>query len=696
MSLRKMMAVTAISTLLLPLFVVPSSALDGNATGAYLQIVAHADDDILFMNPDVQTTVAAGRPITTVFLTAGEASLAPGSRDGVDDADCADGDVENDGQVVALSREQYADCRMRGARAAWATMADRPDSWDYGSRVEAGKQVEVDTLRGAGPAVTLIWLSLPEHADGHDTRANQGDGTPDIASLYFLWTTQTIRKSILPATGEVDERQEYGREDLLRVLSGLINAYGATVVRVQDNEPDDRTVAFKNPDWLDDHSDHVVTAWFVAEATARAGGVRRVVNYRSYNVAEAQVNLDPDEHARKQEIFGAYLPFDHGASADWPYDHWTNRQYHRWWAGTKWVDRNLDGRLQTFAVVNGRARTWWQAPGGAWQGPVELGDPGGRLAPGVTVSRNVDGRLQIFALRLTDWQIVTTYQTEANGGWAGCWVSLGNPNAGGGAKERQIGQPVVTTNQDGRIQVFVKNGGGGISTTYQTAPNAGFSGWTDLGGTGVQDGLAVTTNDDGRIELFAYAINNGLGSIHHRYQPAPNVGFDTNPNFAVVEPAGPPTVATNKDGRLDVFYRTATNDQGANAGKVAHTWQTQKGGGWTTTPQLVNGHGGTGPVAVANAPHGRDGVTGVDDARIMVFERNRGGGISMIRQDGPDNGFSGPWVDTGGYVATEPAVTSDFFGHMFAFAIAGDGRLLVNNQVGPGGGAGFTGWRAVG
>ncbi|MGW7580526.1 hypothetical protein ACWGKU_37870 [Kitasatospora sp. NPDC054768] len=37
----------------------------------FLQVVAHEDDDILFMNPDLSNALANGTPSVTVFVTAG-------------------------------------------------------------------------------------------------------------------------------------------------------------------------------------------------------------------------------------------------------------------------------------------------------------------------------------------------------------------------------------------------------------------------------------------------------------------------------------------------------------------------------------------------------------------------------------------------------------------------------------------------
>nr|OQO23502.1 hypothetical protein B0A51_12418 [Rachicladosporium sp. CCFEE 5018] len=50
-----------------------ASQLDCAATGAWFQIVAHQDDDLLFLNPSLLRAVRAGRDIITVYLTAGDA-----------------------------------------------------------------------------------------------------------------------------------------------------------------------------------------------------------------------------------------------------------------------------------------------------------------------------------------------------------------------------------------------------------------------------------------------------------------------------------------------------------------------------------------------------------------------------------------------------------------------------------------------
>src|SRR3712207_5219086 len=94
----------------------------GSLAAAYLNVVAHQDDDILFLNPDLSNSLAAGRPNTTVYLTAGEANVPGGSGRPGDPtfAECQGG---------GLDREDYARCRQLGARAAYARMTGVADEW---------------------------------------------------------------------------------------------------------------------------------------------------------------------------------------------------------------------------------------------------------------------------------------------------------------------------------------------------------------------------------------------------------------------------------------------------------------------------------------------------------------------------------------------------------------------------------------
>ncbi|MEW9553391.1 PIG-L family deacetylase [Nonomuraea sp. NPDC050783] len=671
--------------------------------GAYLQVVAHQDDDILFMNPDMAHSLEAGRPVTTVYLTAGEGYKAVGGDPHTPPASCR--------PAQDLGREQYAGCRMLGVRRAWEKMlgyqeGERP-SWDVRAvSVTApggfARQVEVNTLTRGDRKAGLVFVNLPDWADGNaDTKFDpRNDPTGNDASLYHIWAENSTRHTIIPAGGKVTVRQQYNRGDVLALLNGLFRLFQPTVVRTQDPEPDPR---YENPDWLHDHSDHVITARLTAAAVQGGGYSSRLqlVHYRNYNTSTSPVNLAAPERDGKRSAFASYVAMDQDIPLDFDthpgYGAWSKRLYPRFWAGTRWADRNLHGRLQAFAVQSGRLLTWEQDAGGAWQGPHDWGDPGGPLAPGVTTARNADGRLEVFATRLDTFEVVTTYETS-KGDWVGHWDGLGNPN-GTTPAARNVGQPAAALNQDRRIQIFVRNGGGGVSTAVQLRVNDAFSGWADLGGgPGVQDGLAATTTPEGEIELFAHSVaSTGLGSITQWSQLAPNSSrFAAPASLPAWDAAGPPTVATNADGRLSVFYRLADGRDGDHAEEIGHTKQTRVGGSFTRLPPIA-GHGGIGPVAVANAPHPRDGVAAVSDPRIVMVVRNRAGGVSMTRQSGAASDvFDTIWADTGGLIADQPAVVSAANGSIAVLAISGDGRLLVKEQTGPGGGLPFTEWRVVG
>jgi hypothetical protein len=66
-----------------------------------MNIVAHEDDDLLFMNPDLLHDISAGHCIRTIYITAGDAGS---------------------GQLYWLSRQQ-------GSEAAYSSMIGSHDIW---------------------------------------------------------------------------------------------------------------------------------------------------------------------------------------------------------------------------------------------------------------------------------------------------------------------------------------------------------------------------------------------------------------------------------------------------------------------------------------------------------------------------------------------------------------------------------------
>ena len=662
-----------------PLVTVTSPAVGATApvsrATAFVDVVAHEDDDILFMNPDLVGGIRAGVPTTTIFMTAGENAFDGDPSDDPANPYCPK--LPNDGgdHFGELSRERYAQCRQQASRAAYAQMAGVANVWDGAPMgVSGGNFAELYTLR-AKPSVKLVFLDLPE------------DGDSDVGgSLYHLYfgdepgfTTDTL----VPTDGVAARGYSYDRTATINALVTLYQQFAPTAVRVQDTDPDTRE---QIGDWIfHDHTDHVMAARLASEAlgdyTTQTGYDRiSLEEFRDYNIGGAPVNLAPGQQTDKNATFQAYKPLDPASwEVDSPnYADWTLRMYYRWPTGTSWVGHDQDGRLEAFAVRSGNLLDWSQTSTGAWTGPVDLGNPGGPLEPGVAVANERDGRLDVFARRTDTAAIVELGQTAADGPWATRWTSLGNPNAGNPDAEQQIGTPVTAKNGDGRIEVFARNGGGGVSTAFQQAGSGAFGGWVDLGGSGIQEDPAAVTTVSGRIELFASTKTGVL----HWHQPTPNGTFTVDSSFPAGTPASAPTPAIDQDGRLEVFYRQA------GSAAVQVSVQASPDGGWKPSTVVLGGQAGVGQPALVTAPPGTD-------ARVMVFTRNGGGGVSSARQTSANGGFGG-WSDLGGLFVGLPTAAVDRSGVVVLLSMAVGGQLAVNKQTAAGGDAPFGGWQLVG
>ncbi|WP_433273869.1 PIG-L family deacetylase [Actinosynnema sp. CS-041913] len=477
--------------------------------------MAHHDDDLLFMNPDVRDAVRSGNRMMTVFLTAGEAEEADASG--------------------------YSAARQAGARAAYAEMAGVPDEWDGAALLLAdGRTAERYTLK-ARPLVSLVFLNLPEDAD---PRAKGGRG-----ALRRLWEDRGgwySVDSLLPTGGQVTTPSRYTGNGLIRVLARLMAEFRPTVLRTQDSDPDP-DYPFWKP-WHD-HPDHVMSARF-AEAAARV--YRRTqgspsltqIGYRDYNIENAPVNLDPTQQNDKIGHFAAYQRHDKLAHGPTAYDRWPRRMYYRWDRGTSWVGRAPDGRLHAFAV-QGRQVTQWRQSGDTWEN-TESNRADGPLATGLAVGVGRGG-LTVCGRRLDTREITC----RDDRGWNG----LGSPDPG----DSRVGTPAVAAHRDGRLAVFVRDGQGGISRAEQDTDGR-WGPWSRLGGSDVQDGLSAAQGPDGTPEVFAgttKAVVHWAGTW--------------DDSFPAVPPAGAPVAVAGPTGTT-VVVPVAETGEVAKIARSGRTW----------------------------------------------------------------------------------------------------------------------------
>lgn len=574
----------------------------------HLCVVAHQDDDLLFLNPDTAQAIRRGATVRIVFVTAGE--------------------FNGNG----VSREQYAEQRREGVCAAYAMIAGVTNQWTRQTATVAGRTAELDVLTGK-PTLSMMLLGLPDGGDSLQPNA-----------LPRMWSDPTVTVTTLVYPGSpVRTSLSYTRADLLAVLVAIMQDTAPTVIRIQDTNPD--------PFLRADHADHVATAQFTSSALTTYGAPAVLVENRCYNTENCGSNLTTPVTADKLAAFDAYLPFDSGTGTD-P-NQWVSRQYHRWGTGTTWAGVDAAGIAHAFTVQGGSVWNWRQTtPGGPWQPPVNIG--GGPIATNLAVGPNADGRVEVFGVALAGHDIVTSYQLGQNGPYSP-WVSLGNPNGTGG---EYTGPPCVGVNADGRLEVFAKNSGGGISTTPQGTPNGGFLPWVDFGGgPDVQEAPAVALQQTGTMALFAST----RGGVLWWPQQTPNAGWIAASTGANETVTSAPSVALNADGRPEFFYRTAS-------GSVHTVYRTLQGA-WSAPPTDLGGDG-TGPVCALTA-----------QGRIFLLGRNAQGGISATWQQGPNIGF-GDWVDLGGVASGTPTMVPKQDGWPLALMLGTDGVLYTNEATG--------------
>ena len=248
--------------------------------GASMNIVAHEDDDTLFLSPDLLHDIQDHRCVRTVFVTAGDANLGPG----------------------------YAEDRMIGARAAYASMAGVPSDWSTSSIVVSGRHLLLYTLNG-DPQITLVFLALPD---------GQFFGGGFAHNKH-----QSLRKLVagkIPAITSIDGSETYTLDELKATLLELISEYQPDQLRAQDYRK-----------YVLDHSDHHAVANLVLAVEPQIIVPHVFTAYRDYVTLLHLQNLSSDDRASKVRAFQSYVATDSQIrcyTCFWnPYHAWLRRQY---------------------------------------------------------------------------------------------------------------------------------------------------------------------------------------------------------------------------------------------------------------------------------------------------------------------------------------------------------------------------------
>lgn len=240
------------------LSVLPGTARAAECSaGTLVTVVAHLDDDLLFVDPAISERLDAGWCITTVHLI--------GGANGADFA--------------------YVLTRERASRLAYARMAGVPDEWLESNVTIAGKLVHQMVLK-AKPQVRLLELRLPGGAV-------RGGRVP----LGLLWE-QHATLSTYPMNADGSVRVKYDRDSLSATLKVML----APATQIYTLNPD--TVPFL------EHPDHIFSARITRHVAQTLGKSVPIVYHVTYPTGDWPANLPSAEVQRKRDIVASYFSID--------------------------------------------------------------------------------------------------------------------------------------------------------------------------------------------------------------------------------------------------------------------------------------------------------------------------------------------------------------------------------------------------
>ncbi len=254
------------------------------ASGSTLNFVAHEDDDLLFLSPDLLHAIQAGRTVRTVFLTAGDAG----------------------------DNAAYWGGREAGAQAAYALMCGVANTWTQTDAGISGHPIPVFTL-SAYPLVSLAFMRLPDgNLDG------SGFSSTNYESLQDLWTGS------ITTIHAIDGSSSYTKATLTSTLAALMSSFLPDQVNMQD---------YVGTYGDGDHSDHHSAAYLVQAALQQYATPYSFTGYEDYNTAALAANVTGTDLTAKQNAFFTYAQDDanvcgsNSSCAGSNYALWLQRQY---------------------------------------------------------------------------------------------------------------------------------------------------------------------------------------------------------------------------------------------------------------------------------------------------------------------------------------------------------------------------------
>jgi hypothetical protein len=257
-----------------------------------MYIVAHQDDDLLFMNPDIQELIQERHYVRVLYLTAGDACRGTA----------------------------YMQGRENGIKTAYAKMAGVSNTWAFVSRYRSA-----ETLVLSGSRVSVVFFRLPGGVCYSSTK-----------SLRRLWEGKVGRVTSFSATGGTS--YTYTKTAVINTIVNRMNVFRPDFIGIQDKtaQAPPGVSSYKYTFYnaacrvtnKSEHPDHISTALFAEAAHEKYTRPHTLLIYRGYNIANEPKNLTFVEMAQKQVVFDTYRAYD-SALDPLPclYNEWIPRQY---------------------------------------------------------------------------------------------------------------------------------------------------------------------------------------------------------------------------------------------------------------------------------------------------------------------------------------------------------------------------------
>ncbi|GAA2724221.1 PIG-L family deacetylase [Streptomyces luteosporeus] len=636
---------------------------------AFVHVMAHADDSLYFMNPELEQSLRSGAPAVTVCMTGGES-------DGRNALTRTPGYAR-----LPQKRPEFVRARINGLREATARMVtgDWLSPWSVEPlTLLPGFQVELQTLRAA-PQIQLIFMELVE---ARYVRV------PRRESLRGLWLGATEQlPTLVPAGSPVRRTQRYTRQQVIDSLTAVLERYRPTVVRTLDPTP---THLPTQPDFpgvpavlrglaFHDHQDHTASARFTQAALAQYWGrpharPTAVDAYVGYEVALLPDSLDRAATAHKVEMLDVYGWADGRDCGDAAGCgdrkignrskdiRWSDNLRHRAPGTQRWAQVLPDGRLAAFAVLDGEAQCWTEtaAGSGIWSPPVPAG--GSMLEGQVQALRRPDGTLVLFSVRTVlprpgtahRREVMTAVQQGMAGGAPafGPWHSLGSPEEDP-ERSLEVGHPVAVAGADGTLHLFVKDWAGGLAFRTCT-PDGRWSPWEAPAGQDdrppvrIEDALDAVVDGRGRVHVVAADAR----TVQHWTSDGPGAPLRPAGPTRLPAAAAPPALAALPGGGVRLAMREAGTARVLLFDRPADgTWR---------------------PVGSCEPIGGYGRVALSEEGGTTVLAARDGAGLARLSA-GP--GRPGPWREGGVPHRGTPALVRDARGRTVAVVLGMDGRL---------------------